>query len=85
MANPAQDFKKDIKGGVRDANQALETISHDVGTRAGEIVSKVSNSATEYYETGREFVRANPVKGAAYAAAAGVVVGSILTLALRSK
>lgn len=85
MANPAQDFKKEIKGGVRDANQALETISHDVGARTGELVSKVSGSMTDYYATSRDFVKSNPVKGVAVAAAAGIVVGSILTLAMRSK
>ncbi len=86
MANPAGDIKNmNVKSGIRTANESLENISHDVGQRAGEIVSQVSGSVSEYYENGRRFVKDNPVKGVAYAAAAGVVVGSLLTLALRQR
>ncbi len=61
----------------------LEKITRDAGERAGEAVSHFASSAKQYYDGSREYVKSNPVKGVAIAAAAGLVTGGLLSLALR--
>ena len=57
--------------------------------RAGEKVSAASthfvDSASEYVRSGRHYVQENPEKGVAYAVAAGAIVGSLVTLAMRRR
>lgn len=86
MATPAQDLNskfsgtaKSIDKGLKSATETLEDISHTVGERAGEMASQVG----DYYKTSTKYVKENPVKGVAIAAATGVVVGSLLTMAFR--
>ena len=80
MAKP---LERDLKDQMAASSAAIGHFAHDVGERAGQMTSKISNSVSDYYESGRDFVRDNPVKGVAYAAAAGVVAGGLLAIALR--
>jgi ElaB/YqjD/DUF883 family membrane-anchored ribosome-binding protein len=61
----------------------LEQTSRNIGERAGEAVSSLADSMQHYYQDGREYVKANPVKGVAIAAAAGIVTGGLISIALR--
>jgi ElaB/YqjD/DUF883 family membrane-anchored ribosome-binding protein len=93
MASPTQDTYNRINGAAQDFNGraqqtaegALDRISHDAGEKIGAMASQISDSATEYVESGRKFVKENPEKGVAIAAAVGAVVGGLLALSLRRK
>ena len=63
----------------------LEKVSHDVGQKAGMMASKFADTTTDYVSRSEIYVKANPAKGVAIAAAVGLVAGSILTMAMRSK
>jgi ElaB/YqjD/DUF883 family membrane-anchored ribosome-binding protein len=80
MANPAMD-----NSSVKDIEQNIHKFSRESGERAGELASQVADTTAEYYNAGRSYLKANPVQGAAYAAATGFVVGSLLTLIFRGR
>jgi len=63
----------------------LEKFSRDSGRRLGSVASDLAHSTTEYVKSGREYVTEHPVSGVAIAAAAGAVVGSLITLSMRRK
>lgn len=63
----------------------LEKASHDAGQKAGMMASKFADTATDYVNRSQTYVKANPTKGVAIAAAAGLVAGSLLTMALRRR
>lgn len=73
----------DLKGKAQATENYLEKMSHDAGKRIGVMAADVSNATTEYVQTSREYVRENPIKSVAIAAAAGVVTGSLLTMIAR--
>jgi len=93
MASPTQDTYNRINGAAQDfkgrvqqnAEGALDRLSHDAGERLGSMASQISDSASEYVESGRKFVKENPERGVAIAAAVGAVVGGLLALSLRRK
>jgi ElaB/YqjD/DUF883 family membrane-anchored ribosome-binding protein len=91
MANlPTENISKangaahDFKSKVMTAENQLETMTKNAGERVGQMASEFATATSDYVKTGRDYVQDNPVKGVAIAAAAGAVVGCILTLALRS-
>lgn len=69
---------------VNGAPKAFEQISRDLGHQAGQMAAQVGDTVSEYYSSGREYVKTNPLAGVAMAAAAGMVAGSLITLAMRS-
>ena len=64
---------------------SLETASNDFGRQAGQMVSRISETSKDYYKTSEDYVKSHPVKGVAIAAGAGLLVGSLLSAALRRK
>ena len=91
MANPSTDISVKPNGAVRDfrktggASESLESMSHDLGERAGSLVRNVSHSVSEYSRASRDYVKENPAKGIAIAAVTGAVLGSIFTLSMRRR
>jgi ElaB/YqjD/DUF883 family membrane-anchored ribosome-binding protein len=81
----AHEAAQDFKNKVLPTENSLGKMSHDMGERLGTMASNVSDSASEYVQTGRQYVKENPAKGLAIAMAAGVVAGSLVTLALRRR
>ncbi len=75
----------DFKNKIQNTEKSLEKMSMEAGEKAGAMVSTFAHSTADYVETGRDYVKENPVKGVAIAAAAGLVVGSLMTLALRKR
>lgn len=65
--------------------EQIENMVHRVGEKAGELTSSITQTASDTFENSREYVKANPIKGVAIAAAAGLAVGSLLTLMLSRK
>ena len=76
-----QDFKNRALG----AENHLEKFAQEAGQKIGTAASGLATSASEYVKTSREYVKENPAKGVAIAAAAGAVVGSLLTWAMRRR
>ena len=93
MANTTPDTYNKANGATQDyknkmqntAALSLGRISHDTGEKLGAMVSKFSDSASEYVQTSRAYVKENPEKGIAIAAVVGAVIGSLFTLSLRRK
>lgn len=87
--NKANGAAKDLTASAKDvyntSAHSLENMSQAIGEKAGSAVARFSGSANEYYKTSREFVQENPVKGIAIAAAAGIVVGSLLSMSMRRR
>ena len=75
----------DFKGAANNAMSSLEKVSNDFGRQAGEMVSSISDKGQDYYKTSEDYVKSNPVKGVAIAAGAGLLLGSLLAVALRRK
>lgn len=73
---------QDAKSKVQMAEKDFEKMSHEAGSKIGAMASEFAHSASEYVETGRGYVKSNPGKSVAIAAAAGLVAGSLITLAM---
>ena len=56
-----------------------QRVSHDVGSLVGDMSAKSSS----YIKSTREYVEENPIQSVALAAAAGIALGSIITMASR--
>lgn len=63
----------------KSVNQA----SSEVSDQVSQWTSQLKDISSEYIEEGTKFVKENPVQGAGIAAAVGVVIGCLATLALR--
>jgi len=74
----------DFKNRAHDADDQFAKLSHNAGKKLGAMASDLVSSTSSYVTTSRDYVAENPIKGVAIAAAAGVVVGSILTMSMRS-
>ena len=93
MGNTTQDTLNKLNGSappqftniVQGLEKPLEQLSQNLGEKAGTMASNLATSTSDYVKTGREYVKENPAKGIAIAAAAGVILGSLLTLGLRRR
>jgi ElaB/YqjD/DUF883 family membrane-anchored ribosome-binding protein len=83
--NKVNGAAKDFKNKSQGLMSTLEDFSHDTGERLGEFASRVSDSASEYVKTSRTYIKENPIKGVAVAAAAGIAVGGLIALAMRKR
>lgn len=77
----ASEFKNRIDG----AEKGLEKMARDVGQNVGAMAMDFEQTATKYLKTSREYVQENPAKSVAIAAAAGIVAGGLLTLAMTKR
>ena len=73
----------DLKNKVTNVEDQIGRMAHNAGRSVGNTIASFSDKASEQVESGRDYVKNNPVKGVAIAAAAGVVVGSLMTMAMR--
>lgn len=70
VANKAQDF-----------GNMVENTSQNFGRKIGSAMTDATDRAAEYVDTTRDYVKGNPIQSVVVAAATGVVVGSLLTMA----
>lgn len=85
VKNKFNNAEKTLRDEARNLGGSIEEASHAMGERAGALASQMASSVNEYVKTGREYVQENPAKGIAIAAAAGLVTGSLLTMAFRGR
>ena len=65
---------------AQNFGSAVESASHRLGTRLGTVAGDVSEKASDYVDTTRTYVKEHPIQSIAAAAAAGVVVGSLVSM-----
>lgn len=86
MVSPTTEVMNKANSKVKDfskqSESTLDRFSHEAGERIGSLASQIKDSTSEYLETGRSYVKANPEKGIAVAAVVGALVGSLFTLSL---
>ena len=51
----------------------------------GEMASTFASTTSNYLKSGKDYVKANPNKSVAIAAAAGIVTGSLVSMAMRKR
>lgn len=92
MANLPTDVSGKINGAATDYKakphsgaQDLEHLVHTTGERVGAMASDFANTAADSMKSSRQYVKENPVKGVAIAAAVGLVAGSLLTIVARGR
>ena len=66
----------DIKYKMRDVGENIGQYTHEAGKKIGQITAESEN----YIEAGKKFVKENPIQSVIVASAAGVILGSLLTL-----
>ena len=87
-----RDAEKKINGAAKEMSSTVDTVtdrlekfSHDAGKKVGSFASEISDATSDYVESGKSFIKDNPVQAAAIAVAAGAAIGCLLTLAARRR
>lgn len=75
-----ENTKHDIINKANSVINHAEKLSFETGKQIGVMASDITNLTNDYIHTGTEYVKENPVKVVAIAAAAGAVVGSLITI-----
>lgn len=84
-ANAAENMNRssttpEFKSKGQSADTDFKKMSEDVGGRIRTMASDLTESASGYLESSRHFVKQNPGRSVGFALAAGVVVGTLITL-----
>ncbi len=58
---------------------------HDKGQSLADMASTFASTASSYLKNSKDYVKANPNKSVAIAAVAGIVTGSLMSMAMRKK
>lgn len=92
MANLNEQIESKARSAGRQAadkaenfGSMIESTTHNLGERVGSALSDFSTGAEDYMDYTRSYVKSNPLQSILIAAATGVVVGSVLTMASRSR
>lgn len=67
------------------ANANFEKSVQDKAQSLGDMASTFASTASGYLKTGKDYVKEHPNKSVAIAAAAGIVAGSLVSMAMRKK
>jgi len=81
--NKANGATHALKGALADGQ--FEKLSHEAGKQVGAMAADIATASSEFVTAGRDYVKENPVKGVAVAAAAGAVVGALATMVFKRK
>lgn len=74
----------DVKPGALANGTDLEHIAYKAGERVSDLATNFARASADSAKSMSHYVRENPIKGAAVAGAAGILVGTLLTMILRS-
>ncbi len=74
----------EFKNKVLSSDMPLEQMAQMAGHKVGTMASEYAKSTASAIKTTEDYVKAHPLKGTAYAAAAGLVAGSLLTMVFRA-
>ncbi len=81
MANSTYDQSSKANSATPD----YKTPNQEILSKISDHASNLTEDATRYFQSRREYVKRNPTLGVAIAATAGIVLGSFLTMLLRTK
>ncbi len=84
-SNKSMSGNSEFRVTARNAEQQLTRVAQKTGEKVGAMVSDLSTATSDSLKASREYIRENPVKGAAIAAATGLVVGGLLSMAMRRR
>jgi ElaB/YqjD/DUF883 family membrane-anchored ribosome-binding protein len=70
---------------VRPFEEQIEEATYGAGKKVGQMASDISNTTTDYVKNSRAYVRSNPIAGVSIAATAGLMVGSLMTMAFSKR
>ncbi len=85
VVNKAANVANGLLSKIPASQDQIEGFVSKAGEKAGELTSNFAQTASDSIESGREYVKANPIKGVAIAAGAGLVAGSLLTMLFRGR
>lgn len=85
IENKANGMTSSMTDKAEGLGHSVEKFSRNIGNEIGSAVSDVSQKASGYVRTTRDYVEENPLQSVAIAAATGIAVGSLLTMALRRR
>lgn len=85
VSNKANGATSEFKNRIVNGEHQLEKFAQGAGERAGAMASDFANTAADSMKSSRDYVKENPIRGVAIAAAAGLVTGSLLTMIARSR
>lgn len=85
LSNKANGAASDFKNKIQNTEHQIERMAQPAGQSIGSMTSEFASSAAETMKMSRDHVKANPVKGVAIAAAAGLVTGSLLSIIFRGR
>jgi len=63
----------------------IDQFSQEFGVKTGQMAHNLSNTASHYVQSGRDYVQENPVRSIGVAAAVGLVAGSLMTMVARRR
>lgn len=75
----------ELKNKIVNGEHHLERLAHETGEKVGNMASDFASTTADSVKAGKEYVQEHPLKGIAIAAAAGLVTGSLLTMAMSSR
>lgn len=84
-SSKANDSSSDFRNKFQNSGQEFEKMTKSAGERVGAMASDLATSTADSLKSSRDYVKENPLKGVAIAASAGLVAGSLLTMAMRSR
>lgn len=76
---------RSLQQSVGNVAERFEKFSHEAGKKMGSLASSVSDSTNEVLESSRSYIRDRPLRATAYAAAAGLAAGIVITMLARRK
>lgn len=85
VSTKSNGLMSDYKNKSSGRDQQVEKMAQTAGEQVGAMAADFAHSTSETMKVSRDYVKENPVKGVALAAATGLVVGSLLTIALRPR
>ncbi len=68
---------------AQNMTKSLESAAHNFGSDVGKAAHSVSEKTSDFAKTSRGYIEENPIQSVAIAAAAGLVIGSLLTMISR--
>jgi ElaB/YqjD/DUF883 family membrane-anchored ribosome-binding protein len=75
----------DLKSKIQVVEKQFDKMSHEAGAKVASLATDFVDSTDQYMELSKKYVKNNPLKSVLWAAAAGLVLGSYLTLTIQRR
>lgn len=74
-------MSEDLKNKMREVGEGIGNYSHETGVKIGKLAAETE----DYLESGKKYIKENPVQSVIVAGALGIVIGSLVTYILKKK